>query len=649
MKRDIIVRDEFEAIVLKEALEDNILAVGYDNFNQSKLDNLLEKIDRNEIILVTARPSNKDPIYRTQDPMLHVGERMLERNEFASIAEVNWPNGLGNYINSGNNLEANISQAEPLLERIINDIPTLYKTGREAIRGIKEDLVPRLSVVDRDYWGSYINLARDKLAEIPSCNKSTLKKSQMEEMLEAKREELEIDSHKVWGEGPDFKPAILARELQNNYDFIALGNRGSPDRYTLFAYDNGVFKPNGEAKLHKLIQSDAFLGNDWQKKDADQTVSYIKRANPQDPIKMLRENSKNYPDWINCKNGMVNAFTGEITAHNPNYRSLNQLNVEYDPNAKSEKLEQVLRDILVDDKNPDETKVDLFYEFLGWTIYNGDINMKKMLFLLGKGNNGKSVLLTLINSLLGSSNYSSLKLKAIAEDQFAAADLFGKLANINGDLDSTDITETSLIKQLTGGDVVQVDQKYKERLQFQNRAKLYFALNDLPVIRDYSQAFFKRLIILDTPNTFRPGDEKYDPDLTQKITTESVKSALLNKALEGLKRLKLNDWQFTECPSSMEQVKEYQVEANLVIAFLDEMCVEKPGKSIVKQELYEIYDRWSRVNNYHPFGKRKFLARVRDNPIIRVKDSKKRVDGKSVRLFQNIKINDDAKSKYYNK
>jgi putative DNA primase/helicase len=203
-----------------------------------------------------------------------------------------------------------------------------------------------------------------------------------------------------------------------------------------------------------------------------------------------------------------------------------------------------------------------------------------------------------------------------------------------------------LIKQLTGGDVVQVDQKYKERLQFRNRAKLVFALNELPIVRDYSAAYFKRLIILNTPNTFRPGMDKYDPNLTEKITTEEVKSALLNKAIEGLKRLNRKGWQFTECPSSIEKVKEYQVEANLIIAFLDEMCVEKPGKSIVKQELYELYDYWSRSNNYHPFGKRKFLARVRDNPIIKIKDSRININGKRVRVFENIDIKLEAKKRY---
>jgi putative DNA primase/helicase len=95
-----------------------------------------------------------------------------------------------------------------------------------------------------------------------------------------------------------------------------------------------------------------------------------------------------------------------------------------------------------------------------------------------------------------------------------------------------------------------------------------FALNSLPIVKDYSSAFFERLIILSCPNTFRPGMEKYDPNLTQEITTEEVKSALFNKALEGLNRLKENDWQFTECKSSEEQVRKYLVEANLVISFL---------------------------------------------------------------------------------
>jgi putative DNA primase/helicase len=649
MTQTLIVQDELDAIQISELTEKNVIAIGMDGFDSSKEESLKKKINsKDEVVILTSRSSNKEPIYKNKSQIIYVAERLLANNIFARVADIIWPTSIREYINAGNDLESKISESKTLLDKIINDIPAIYNKGRDAINGIKEDLVPLVAQLDRDFWDTYIEMTRNKFATIPSCSKSSLKKSTMEEMLEEKRKELEIDSHKVWGEGRDFKPAFLAREIQNNYDFIALGNGGSPDRYTLYFYDNGVYKPNGESMLHKLLQSDAFLGNNWKKRDADETVSYIKRANPQDPIEMIRKNSNKYPNLVNCKNGMVDVFTGEKTEHNPIYNSLNQLDVEYDSEVKSDKLEQVVRDILIDEANPDETKVDLFYEFLGWTIYNGEVNMKKMLFLLGKGDNGKSVLLTLINSLLGSSNYSSLKLQDIAEDQFAAAGLFGKLANINGDLDSTDITETSLIKQLTGGDIVEVDQKYKERLQFRNRAKLIFALNSLPVVRDYSSAFFERLIILSCPNTFRPGMEKYDPNLMQKITTEEVKSALFNKALEGLNRLKKNDWQFTECKSSEEQVRKYQIEANLVMGFLKEMCEEVPGAKLPKQELYDLYLRWCHSNNYHPFSKRNFLSKVRDNSLICIKDGKAAIDGKNQRVFQNIKIDQDAKSNYYN-
>jgi putative DNA primase/helicase len=142
--------------------------------------------------------------------------------------------------------------------------------------------------------------------------------------------------------------------------------------------------------------------------------------------------------------------------------------------------------------------------------------------------------------------------------------------------------------------------------------------------------------------------EKYDPKLTQKITTEEVKSALLNKALEGLNRLKKNDWQFTECKSSEEQVRKYQIEANLVMGFLKEMCEEVPGAKLPKQELYDLYLRWCHSNNYHPFSKRNFLSKVRDNSLICIKDGKAVIDGKNQRVFQNIKIDQDAKSNYYN-
>jgi putative DNA primase/helicase len=85
--------------------------------------------------------------------------------------------------------------------------------------------------------------------------------------------------------------------------------------------------------------------------------------------------------------------------------------------------------------------------------------------LLGPGSNGKSVLLKLIVSLLGRDNVSSVTLQALSDDRFAKAQLFGKLANVAGDLDSKPVEKSGAFKMLTGEDVITAEAKYRQPFQ----------------------------------------------------------------------------------------------------------------------------------------------------------------------------------------
>ena len=82
---------------------------------------------------------------------------------------------------------------------------------------------------------------------------------------------------------------------------------------------------------------------------------------------------------------------------------------------------------------------------------------------IGKGDNGKSVLLNLIESFLGAENVSHVSLKDMNEDRFAKAELFGKMANICGDLESHKILDISAFKQLSSGDTLERRKRIKIR------------------------------------------------------------------------------------------------------------------------------------------------------------------------------------------
>jgi phage/plasmid-associated DNA primase len=87
------------------------------------------------------------------------------------------------------------------------------------------------------------------------------------------------------------------------------------------------------------------------------------------------------------------------------------------------------------------------------------------------------------------------------EDRFALSDLEGKFVNIDTELTSTTIRDTSVLKKLTGWQPTRIQRKNQKAYDARISAKLYFSANKIPVAYDESDAFFRRKVILSFPNS----------------------------------------------------------------------------------------------------------------------------------------------------
>src|SRR5262249_11462207 len=158
-------------------------------------------------------------------------------------------------------------------------------------------------------------------------------------------------------------------------------------------------------------------------------------------------------------NGPLEWKTGTLHPHSPDVLTTNQIPVAWTPDATAPTIARFLGEVLPGDA------VELVEEIAGYALYAGN-PFRKAVMLLGPGGNGKSVLLRLLASLLGEPNVAAVPLQALGEDRFSAADLFGKLANICGDLDARAIQRTDLFKQITGGDPIRAQFKFRDAFSF---------------------------------------------------------------------------------------------------------------------------------------------------------------------------------------
>lgn len=231
--------------------------------------------------------------------------------------------------------------------------------------------------------------------------------------------------------------------------------------------------------------------------------------------------------------------------------------------------------------------LDLVEEIAGYALYPGN-PFRKAVMLLGPGGTGKSKLLGLIQALLGDDNVSAVPLQTLSEDRFAKASVFGKLANICGDLDARAINHTDTFKQLTGGDPLYAQHKFRDAFSFVCYALPLFSANEAPRVSDQTEAWFDRWIPIPMVTVWE-GTARCDPMLGAKMAAEV--DGFFVRAVAGLRRLMARE-RFI-LPPSVERAREtYRDALDTVRGFVADECHLDPDEWTDKAALFRAYKQW---------------------------------------------------------
>lgn len=391
-----------------------------------------------------------------------------------------------------------------------------------------------------------------------------------------------------WGdltnEGPSRKeeqpgPIVTLAEAIREVDHFAQGPGGK-----LYVYQWGVYHPGGDQhikqKVKRLLaeQGESAL---WSSHLAKEVIEYIRIDAP-----VLWERLP--LDTINVLNGLLNVETKVLRLHSPEWLSIVQLPVNYDPDATCPAWETFVEETFPEDAH------QLAYEIPA-DLMTPDRSLHKALLLTGEGGNGKSTYLAALISFVGKTNIASLSLQKLEADRFAAARLMGKLANICPDLPSTHLTGTSVFKALTGGDTITGEQKYHDSFDFTPSVRLIFSANRPPRSGDDSEAFFQRWLVVKFERTFR-GTKKDIPrhELDARLADPAELSGVLNKALAVLPSLRSRS--FTESRSMKQAAREFRQTTDPLAVWLDGNTVRGPDSLVTKDALLTAYNTYCEKN-----------------------------------------------------
>jgi len=396
------------------------------------------------------------------------------------------------------------------------------------------------------------------------------------------------------------------------------------DSNEIWFYNGSYYEPNGEHIIRYWVEQ--LLEEDTSEYYKREVVGYIRDKNPKN-----RQIFDNPLNLINLQNGVYNLETGELLEHSPSYHFINELPVKYNKKAKCPKIKKFLFEIIYEEDIP------VIQEFFGYCLYRR-YSIHKMIMLLGEGKNGKSTLLNLLRKFLGQDNVSGKDIQGIISNRFGINSLYGKLANIAGDMPSKGLKRTGILKSLTGEDVVNADIKYKKDFNFVNFAKFIFSANTLPMTDDDTYAFYRRWILISFPYTFE--GKNCDTDIIEKISTEKEMSGLFNYAVAGLKHLLKNgDFSYGK---SVEEIREhYKTLSDPVYAYSKSFLKCEQGKHILKDKLRAHHIKWCKKHKL-PVTPPNMLTQRLNQHLPDMRAGKIGPRGKQKPAYTNITWNEDA-------
>ena len=268
-----------------------------------------------------------------------------------------------------------------------------------------------------------------------------------------------------------------------------------------------------------------------------------------------------------------------IKQHGEPYKTFVQIPVNYNADAVCNEIDKIVMDVF------DKGTVSLIYEMFGCFVLP-TVKYGKAFMFYGQTGTGKTSVINIITQFIGFENTAGVELQYL-DTKFEIEKTRNKMLNIFDDLSSQPIEFVGNFKKLVTNTWLYGRIKHvQDEVRWKNKCKGLFACNVLPRIKKYvTEAFYKRWVLIPCFNEFKElGSE--DGDIREKRYSEEELSGLLNRALEGIRRLEERR-NFPEEWQDIEFVKNYwNMDINPLGLFISECCDISDAKAEIDYDVF---------------------------------------------------------------
>ena len=226
-------------------------------------------------------------------------------------------------------------------------------------------------------------------------------------------------------------------------------------------------------------------------------------------------------------NGLFNTKTKELEPFDPKHFITAKVDTNYNTKALTNyelikntyfNFDEWLKSIACND---DEI-VTLLWQLINEAV-NPNKTRRKIAIMLGNGTNGKSTFRQMMINLIGDINIS-VSTPHELQSRFGLTSLEGKICNYGDEIGTKPLDEMDKLKSISSGESVNYERKNKDVRNYDFKTLLMFNSNEIPPIKDKSDAVLNRLLIIPFKANFEGvKDESIkDEKLNNKIILEYI-------------------------------------------------------------------------------------------------------------------------------
>ncbi len=318
---------------------------------------------------------------------------------------------------------------------------------------------------------------------------------------------------------------------------------------------------------------------------------------------------------FNVLNGTLNLRTGELQEHRRGDHITRLAPVNFDPQANCHRFDRFLGEVFESNQN----LIRFVQQYFGYSLTGGTTEQCFAIFY-GCGANGKSTLVKTIQRILGDyasqcgiETFLTKHNGGIPND---LARLHSARAVFAAESEDGQRLAESLVKQLTGGDLILARFLHREFFEFEPRFKLILSTNHKPTIRGTDQAIWRRIRLVPFNVAFPP--ERQDRGLLETLWQE--REGIFAWMVRGLQDLQANG---LIIPAEVaDATQDYREDQDVIGQFLDECVYETMISALPCKKLYRIYVWWAKKQGEYAHNNRRFQAAMTERGISRDRTEK---------------------------